>query len=149
MLAAALVVLAVIYQVTDRLVLARRAQALDAQMRSLYRETFPGATRITADVRAQMQGELARMDSGTRGAGVLPLLERISPMLTNSTQHQLRGIEYRNRTLELLVRAPAVATLDGLRESVATLPGLDVELASATTTEQGAEGRLRIREAAP
>lgn len=149
MLAIALAVLGAAYQITDRIVLDRRAKALDGQMRAVYRDTFPGATRITADVRAQMQGELSRMHAGGQGAGPLALIRRVAPVVTNGTRHQLQGIEYRNGNLELLVRAPAVAALDALRESVASLPGIRVELASATTSEQGAEGRLRIREEAP
>ena len=54
------------------------------------------------------------------------------------------GFEFRNGTLELSLTAPDVPTLDLLRERLATLPGLKVELTAANPSENGVEGRIRI-----
>ncbi|HET9484926.1 MAG TPA: type II secretion system protein GspL [Xanthomonadales bacterium] len=148
-LTVAAVLLAFGHAVTERVLLARRAAALSAEIERTYRAAFPGVTRITANPRGQMEGELRRMRVGAQGAGALALLQRVAPIVTSGTQHRIEGIEYRNGTLELEVQAPAVVALDALREGVATLPGLRVELAAATTGERGASGRLRIREATP
>ena len=118
-------------------------------MERTYKAAFPQATRIGANVRGQMEGELGRMRLGTQGAGALALLQRVAPVVTMGTQHRIEGIDYRNGTLELEVQAPAVAALDALREGVAQVPGIRVELIAATTGERGATGRLRVREGAP
>ena len=106
------------------------------------------AQRVVDPV-AQMRAELGRIAPGRGGEGALALLARIAPALVQSPQYRLEGIELRNGVLELAVAAPAVAALDRLRESVSTTPGVQVELAAATATPDGAEGRLRIREGAP
>jgi type II secretory pathway component PulL len=80
---------------------------------------------------------------------VLALLDRVAPVLAANTQHTLEAIDWRNGVLELGVRAADVATLDALRESVATVPGLRVELASAQADAGAARGQLRVREGAP
>src|SRR5687768_18512818 len=87
--------------------------------------------------------------SGAQGSGALALLQKVAPIVTTGTQHRIEGIEFRNGVLELEVQAPAVVALDALREGVATVPGLRVELAAATTGEKGASGRLRIQEGGP
>jgi hypothetical protein len=92
-----------------------------------------------------MKGELGRIAPARHGIGALPLLARVAPVVVQSTQITLQSVDYRGGVLELAIAAPAVGTLDGLRESVASL-GLQAELASATTTQSGAEGRLRIQE---
>lgn len=149
MLAAAALLLGIGYAVTERMLLAREARALSAEIEKSYRAAFPQATRLTANPRGQMEGELRRMRTGAQGAGLLALLQRVAPILTAGTQHRIEGIDYRNGTLELEVRAPAVAALDAMREGVATIEGLRVELVAATSDERGATGRLRVREAAP
>jgi general secretion pathway protein L len=85
-------------------------------------------------------------DSGT---GLMRLLARIAPLLGGSTRSALTGMEYHNATLELAVRAPDVPTLDLLRERLATLPGLKVEVTAANSGADGIDGRLRIAGATP
>lgn len=145
-LAAAAVLLAFGHAVTERVLLERKARALAAELERTYRAAFPQATRIGANVRGQMEGELGRMRLGAQGAGALALLQRVAPVVTMGTQHRIEGIDYRDGTLELEVHAPAVAALDALREGVAQVPGIRVELVAATTGERGATGRLRVRE---
>ena len=61
-------------------------------------------------------------------------------MIGRTTRSQLRGLEYRNDTLELGLRSPDVATLDGLREQFSAIPGLNAEVtASIPERIQGTE----------
>ena len=144
-LAATLAVLALALVATEWLVLRNRLDALNAEMTNVYRSAFPDAKRIV-NPRAQLEGELRLAGGAAQSSGAMPLLAKIAPMLTRGTTYTLSGIEYRNDMLEIAVRAPGVAALDQLRESVAATPGLRVELANATSTPTGAEGRLRIAE---
>jgi general secretion pathway protein L len=144
-----LLALAFAYAVLDWIVLRQRLDALDAAKVDVFKKTFPEATRIVDPV-AQMRGELGRLAPARHGAGALPLLARVAPVLMQQpTTVTLQSIDYRNGVLEVAVLAPAVGALDALREGASALPGLNAELASATTTPNGAEGRLRIQERAP
>jgi hypothetical protein len=86
-----------------------------------------------------------RAAGGQRGdAGALALLAQVAPLLAAAPQVFLKGIEYRAGALELVLLAPGVAALDAVRESIASQPGLGAELAAASASERGTEGRLRI-----
>jgi general secretion pathway protein L len=114
-------------------------------MEQLLRSAVPGLTRVV-DPRAQLAAEETRLGRST-GGGVLPLLARIAPSLSGSGRYTIDGLEFRGDTLELVIRGPDVATLDGLREMLAAL-SLQVELTGATPGTGGVEGRLRIRSGA-
>ena len=118
---------------------------LRADMEQVLRRAVPGITRIV-DPRAQLAAEQARAGRGG-GSGLLPLLARIAPSLSGSGRYTIDGLEFRGDTLELVVRGPDIATLDGLREMLAAL-SLQVELTGATPGTGGVEGRLRIRSGA-
>lgn len=119
-----------------------RVADIEAQMATLYREVWP-ASPPHPDPAGRMRSEL-----GTRGgapADALALLAAAAPALASSSDAVVRAIDYRDGALDVQLLAGSVATLDRLRETAAALPGLEAELAAATTGERGAEGRLRIR----
>jgi general secretion pathway protein L len=122
-----------------------RYEAQRAEMEQLLRSAVPGLTRVV-DPRAQLAAEETRLGRST-GGGVLPLLARIAPSLSGSGRYTIDGLEFRGDTLELVIRGPDVATLDGLREMLAAL-SLQVELTGATPGTGGVEGRLRVRSGA-
>ena len=55
-----------------------------------------------------------------------------------------RGIECRNGSLELGLRAPDVATLDTVREKLAAQPGLSVAVTAANPGDGGIDGRIKV-----
>lgn len=146
-MAAALVVLALAWLLLDRWRLARDYDAILEQMADVHRDVYPGA-RVPPDPAGRMRADLRAAGGGERG-DALDLLARVAPVLGATQQNTLKQLEYRNGTLEITLLAPGVAALDAVRESLATLPGLQAELASATAVPQGAEGRVRIRSRAP
>jgi general secretion pathway protein L len=144
-LAAAALAVALAHQALETRQLQQRHGAARAEMEQLLRRAMPGVTRIV-DPRAQLAAEQARAGGGDR-RGLLPLLARISPSLSGSGRYTIDGLEFRDDTLELVIRGPDIATLDGLREMLAAL-SLQVELTGATPGTGGVEGRLRIRSGA-
>jgi hypothetical protein len=76
------------------------------------------------------------------------LLAKIAPLMSGSGRYTLDGLEYRSDTLDLIVRTSDVASLDSLRESLAGLPALQVELTGLVPGSGAVEGRLRIRSTA-
>jgi general secretion pathway protein L len=143
-LAAAALLLALTYAGADRLRLQRESDALEAAQRQALRAQLPQLGDVAGDPRALMQSAIARMRGGSGGSGLLPLLGRIAPILASTTRVRLTGLEYRNDTLELGLRAPDVAALDLVREQLAGLGGLTVEVTAAASGDAGVDGRLRI-----
>jgi general secretion pathway protein L len=120
---------------------ARHAEARE-EMEQLLRAAVPGITRVV-DPKAQLAAEHSRLGR-SGGAGLLPLLARIAPVISGSGQYTIDGLEYRSETLELVVRGADVAALDHLRETLVALT-LQVELTSVNPGSGGVEGRLRIK----
>jgi general secretion pathway protein L len=142
-LVAAAVVLALAHGAGDWLRLSRESARLESAQRDALRAALPDLAGVAGDPRQLMQSALTRMRGDTGNSGLLPLLNRIGPILASTTRVSLKGIEYRNAKLELALRAPDVPALDLVREQLANL-GLKVEVTAASTGEQGVEGRLRI-----
>jgi general secretion pathway protein L len=142
--AIAAVVLAFAQLLIERQQLAARQVAQRAEMEALLRTAMPNITRIV-DPKAQLMAEYTRLGSGGAQAGALPLLARIAPLIAGSGRYTLDAIEFRADSLELTLRTTDIAALDGLREALAGLPSLEVEVTSANPGSGGIEGRLRIR----
>lgn len=137
------VLLAFSQAVVERQLLASRIEGQRLEMAALLRQALPDA-RTVVDPRAQLEIEYARLLRGAGGDDALALLARVAPSITGSTRYTLESIDYRNGALDLTLRAPDVATLDGLRETLAAL-GLAAELTSATPGQGGVEGRISLR----
>lgn len=144
LLAVAAVVVALLFAAGDWLRLRRESDRLERAQREVLRTSAPELAEVAGDPRSLMESAMRRV-RGDAGAatGLLPLLGRIAPTLSNSTRVQLTGIEFRNATLELGLRAPDVAALDLVREQIANL-GLAVEVTAANSGATGVDGRLRI-----
>lgn len=143
-LAAALVLLALADLVAANLALGRRADALAAAQLALYREAYPGAPD-TPDPRARIEADLGGAAPGASRGDALELVATVAPLLTRSTRHVLKAIEYRNGALEVVLIGDGLAALDEVRESIAATPGLRAELSQVSAGEQSTEGRIVIR----
>lgn len=143
-LAAALVLLALADLVAANLALGRRADALAAAQLALYREAYPGAPD-TPDPRARIEADLGGAAPGASRGDALELVAMVAPLLTRSTRHVLKALEYRNGALEVVLIGDGLAALDEVRESIAATPGLRAELSQVSAGEQGTEGRIVIR----
>jgi len=143
MCAAAALCAAFAYAVAERELLQRESARLDDAMHSVLVQSFPEMEKVAGEPAKLMQSSLARLGGGDQG-GLLRLLGQVAPVLGSTTRLTTRGFEFRNGTLELSLVAPDVPTLDLLRERLAMVPGLKVELTAANPGENGVEGRIRI-----
>lgn len=146
-LAAAVVVLAIANLGFDVLRLSRTSARLDTLAQDVVRQAFPeiDAAQLSRMSPEQwMRGRLDRQRGGAEASGLLRVLAQIAPVLGSTTRIQTRGMEYRNGTLELALRAPDVAALDSVRERFATAPGLKVEVTAANPGADGVDGRIRV-----
>ena len=146
-LAATVVALAVLDLGFEVLQLSRTSARLDAAAQDAVRKAFPdidGAELARATPGEIARRRIERVRGGTDSSGFLRVLDQIAPVLGATTQIQTRGMEFRNGTLELGLRAPDVATLDAVRERLAAQPGLNVTVTAANPGESGIDGRIRI-----
>jgi general secretion pathway protein L len=151
-LAAGVAVLALAGLGADVLRLDRASAALDARAQAVLREAFPDlepAQLARASPAQLMRGRLDRTAGAADAGGLLRLLAAVAPVLGTTTRMQTRAMEYRNGTLELGLRAPDVAALDGVRERLAGLPGLKAEVTAANPAADGVDGRIRVSGGAP
>ncbi|HMM58091.1 MAG TPA: type II secretion system protein GspL [Rudaea sp.] len=148
MLAAAALLLLFVFYGADCWRLSRQSAQLDAQARGVLHEAFPDMDKVAGDPR-QLMDSAMRGAHGGGDAGLMRLLAQIAPILSSTTRTTLAGMEYHNATLELALRAPDVQTLDLMRERLARLPGLKVEVTAANSGADGVDGRLRIAGATP
>ena len=145
LLAAAAVVLAFVYLIADYFRASHQTDQLDASARQILHDTFPQMDNVAGDPRQLMQSALDNLRGGADAAGFLHTLTQIAPVLASTTRTTLTGVEYHNATLELGLRAPDVQTLDRMREQLATLPGITVQVTSANTAaDGGVDGRIRV-----
>ncbi|MBS0557919.1 MAG: type II secretion system protein GspL [Proteobacteria bacterium] len=148
-LAAAALLLLFVYYGADCWRLSRQSAQLDAQSRAILHEAFPGMDKVAGDPRQLMDSAMRGLAGGGGDSGLMRLLAKIAPILSSTTRTTLAGMEYHNATLELALRAPDVQTLDLMRERLAGLPGLRVEVTAANSGADGVDGRLRIAGATP
>jgi general secretion pathway protein L len=111
------------------------------------RKAFPDVdasdfSRMTAADIARARIE--RLRGGAESSDFLRLVASIAPVIGGSTRIQTRGIEFRNGSLELGLRAPDVATLDAVREKLAAQPGLNVAVTAANPGDGGIDGRIKV-----
>ena len=144
MLAAAAVASGLLYSVGDWLKLSAESSRLDASMREVLHASFPKFDRVAGDPSQLMSSEVARLKGAGEASGALRVLGQVAPVLGSNTRVVLRGLEYHNATLELVLRAPDVQTLDLVREQLAGLGGLKAEVTSANPSDGLVEGRVRI-----
>ena len=144
LLLASAVILLMLYDAVDCWRLSRESARLQAAMSDVLHQGFPEMDKVAGDPRQLMDSALSRMRGGTDAGGLLRVLNQVAPTLGSTTRTTLKSVEYHNATLELGVRAPDVPTLDLMRERLANLPGLKVEVTAATSAENGVDGRLRI-----
>jgi general secretion pathway protein L len=127
----------------DRHLLGQRVAALRGEIGSLYSQIYPGSP-VQANAIDRVRADYRVLGGRNGEGGALELLAQVAPLVSSSPQTFIKGVEYRSGALELVLLTPGVASLDQLRESIDTLPGLSAELAGATAREGGTEGRLRI-----
>ena len=151
-LATAAVILAVANLGVDVLQLSRKSARMDMLAREAVRNAFPdidAAQLARLGPEQLMRGRLERVHPGEQSSGLLRVLAQVAPVLGTTTRIQTRGMEYRNGTFELALRAPDVAALDSVRERLAAVPGMKAEVTVANPGADGVDGRIRISASAP
>ena len=147
--AAALLIVWLLAQYSVQFAQTQRLQAerdqLQTAIETIYRQTFPDSRVVNPQV--QMRQHLAALEStedDTNNPRLSNLLALAGPALVGDAT-QLRSLRLHNNRLEVDLSAPSIESLELIREKLAAYEGLVVELRSATTRGNRADGRLLIR----
>ena len=131
----------------DQIRLERRLAALESEIAGVYAGIYPGAA-VPANAVDRVRADYRALGGAPAAGGALDLLAQVAPVLGAAPQTFLKGVEYRGGALELVLLAPGVSALDAVRESIVAL-GLGAELAAASASERGTEGRVRVTRRSP
>lgn len=133
-------VLEVALATADYLRLSAANDRLDRRIETVFSEAFPG--QPVRDPAAQMRQQLGLLTGSSVSA--LDLLRGVAPVIERAVNVRLESLEYRESRLLLSVKADNIGALDALRNALAASGPYRVELAAATATEQGVDGRLVV-----
>ena len=123
-----------------------RAQSyeLQQQIDAAFQAAFPGLSPAGRH-RELAERELARMRLGA-SADLLSMMSRAAPVIDAQAGLLVDALNYRDGSLELNLRAPDVAALESLERRL-NAAGLNASVQTASMGSDGANGRIRIREA--
>jgi general secretion pathway protein L len=126
--------------------LSQQRQRLNAQIETVYRDTFPEARKIV-NPRVQMEQKLKALrtqkNTTENGEHFLSILNKISIPLTRTPGFKLKRILYRQGSFEIEFIVSNLQALEYLKQRLSRL-GLSVEIQSATSRYKSVESRLRI-----
>jgi len=127
--------------------LSRERDRLQDRIVAVYRDAFPDSQRVI-DPRGQMQSRLQALRSGGQGgsSGLLPLLDRIGPVLGGDNGLRLTALSYRGGDLDVELYADSLQRIDQLKQRLSRIDGVSVEVRSAKSEGDRVQGRLRIQE---
>lgn len=120
-----------------------RADRLESETFTLYRELFPQERRVVSP-RKQMQAHLR--GAGSTAVSPLPLLSK-SALGLRDNNVQLDELRYSQKShdLQIQLRVPTMEILDRIKQQLNGV-GLSVDISSATQRGQETLGRLQIQE---
>jgi len=128
--------------------LSQQRQALQTQIETIYRKTFPKARKIV-NPRVQMEQKLkalrAQKNHTTPGNNFFSILNQISTHLTRTPGFNLKRLDYRQRYFDIQLEVANLQALELLKKRLSRLD-LKVEIQSAISRNNLVECRLRIRD---
>lgn len=120
---------------------------LSQQIEKVYRDQFPEAKKVV-NPRAQMEQQLAGLrGQGQGGGALLGQLEKITPVLLTAPGFVMQNLRYADGRLDLGFLVSSLQGLDELKERLAGVAGLEVEIRTASAKADSVEARMQIKEA--
>ncbi|MGI8738582.1 MAG: type II secretion system protein GspL [Gammaproteobacteria bacterium] len=127
--------------------LAKQDVSLQVDIAQVYRETFPGTTRIV-NARVQMEQELQALRQASETdtqAGFMPLLNAGGRALTDAADVSIVNLDYLDEALNVSLSARELQSLEAIKQNIEE-QGLAARIESAETRGNAVNGRLVIRE---
>jgi general secretion pathway protein L len=123
----------------------QQRQALNAQIETVYRDTFPQARKIV-NPRVQMEQKLKALraeGNATQNEHFLSLFNKISTPLARTPGFQIKRIDYNQKHLDIQLTVANLQALEYLKQRLTRLD-LTVEINQAISRNNQVDSRLRI-----
>jgi len=119
--------------------------ALDREIESIYKKTFPKSRIQNAPV--QMKQKLAALQkaNGSSHSSTLQAIATVSPFFKKFPKISLREIRHQNNELLFVISAPNLSSLENFKNTLAKEGALQVEIKSSTTTSDKVESTLVVK----
>lgn len=116
------------------------------EMVTLYKQAFPGSKNIPKP-KAQMEAKLKELrgGGGSNGSSFVNMMGKVGPVFNRTSDLQLANIRYKTGQLDIELSVPSLQVLDQLKQQLAAIEGLDVEIHSAASKDNLVQGRLQIK----
>jgi general secretion pathway protein L len=142
-LAVALLLLQVGGTIADHQRLSSERVALQEQIETIYRQTFPEARKVV-NPKAQMENALKALRGGA-GGGLNQLLAAAGKEFQSSPGLTLQRLNFRDGQLDVALTIADLQRLDELKQRLTQGGKLHVEIQSASAQGTVVEARLRIK----
>jgi len=147
---AVVVVMVVIQMITvtvDYFRLQQQSVALQQDIESLYRETFPDARKVV-DARAQMAARLTAMQQQGGDDLFYQLLTGVTHLAENKVDFELQRLRFQAGELNVDLHLQDLQVLDRIKQLLSQQQGIQAEVVSASARGDKVEARLLIKEGA-
>ncbi len=142
-LAAGLLVLHVAAQALQIHQAHKQTAVLDGQIAEVFGAAMPGET--LQDPRRQMQTRLDRIRrAGPGSENFLRTLYVLSGALAATPKTSIDAMSYRERSLDMQITAPSLATLSQLTQLIGK-QGMTADIQSSTPTAAGVQAHMQVR----
>lgn len=122
-------------------------QTVDRQLVEVLSQTLPEVPIKNASMaRRTFESRLNALKTSGGAGEFLGGLSSLSTALAQTPETHIEALAYRNKTIDLRVRAPSVDVLDKLR-SLTEQSGMQSELKSMTPRDKIVEGQLQLKSA--
>jgi general secretion pathway protein L len=117
---------------------------LKAQAEQLYRDAFPGNTRIV-NLKVQLQRQLDGLGLGNSDqVSVLAVLQQLEPAFKSQPDLQLELLRFQNNELRLQATAKSFSQFESFQQA-ARAEGLDIEAGSMSNRGETVSGALTVQ----
>jgi len=121
-----------------------QSEVLKAQAEQLYRDAFPGQTRIV-NLTVQLQRQLDSLGLGSGDeASVLVVLQQLAPAFKSQPELQLELLRFQNNELRLQATARSFSQFEAFQQAVKA-QGLSIETGSMSNRGEQVSGSLTVQ----
>ena len=133
--------------VQEYIALRHESTLLAQQIEKVYRDQFREAKKVI-NPKAQMEQQLTGLrNQGQGGGALLNLVGKITPELLAAPGFVMQSLRFADGHLELGFMVGSLQGLDELKEKLAGLAGVEVEIRTASAKGDSVEARMQIKEA--
>lgn len=121
-----------------------QSQMLKAQAEQLYRDTFPGQTRIV-NLKVQLQRQLEQLGLGSADeASVLSVLQQLAPAFKSQPELQLELLRFQDNELRLQATGNSFSQFEAFQQAIRA-EGLVVEAGPMNNRGERVSGSLTVK----